>query len=157
MGYETQIEGFEGQNMEVRVSFWTGPKLLVNNEPAPKGNKRGQMLLQRNDGRQVIATWRPQLGGFDVPQLIVDGKVTNLVEPLKWYEWLWGGLPILLLFVGGAIGGLVGGLGFVINTKIFRTEMSGVLKFLVSGIISFMAVVAYFVAALLLTLLLNGS
>ena len=61
MGYKANIEGFEGQDLEVNVSFWTGPKLLVNGQPAPKGTKRGEMLLQRNDGRQVVAIWKQQM------------------------------------------------------------------------------------------------
>ena len=156
MGYETRIEGFEGQNIEVQVSFWSGPKLLVNGEPAPKGSKRGEMLLQRNDGRQVIATWKPQLGGFDVPQLVVDGKATNLVEPLKWYEMVWSGLPLVLIFLGGAIGGACGAVAFVINSKIFRSESDGLLKYLITGVVSFAAVVVYLIAAVLFRMLLNG-
>ena len=156
MGYETRIEGFEGQNIEVQVGFWLGPKLLVNGEPAPKGKKSGEMLLQRNDGRQVIATWKPQFGGFDIPQLVVDGKATNLVEPLKWYEWIWGGLPLLLIFFGGAIGGACGAVGFMINTKIFRTEADGLLKYLITGVVSFVTVVVYLIVALIFSFLINS-
>jgi hypothetical protein len=133
MSYKANIDGFEGQNIEAAVGFWSGPKLLVNGEPAQKGSKRGEMILQRNDGKQVIATWKQQILGLDIPQLIVDGKTTNLVEPLKWYQLVWGGLPALLVFMGGALGALAGIIGFSINTKIFRTEMHDVLKYLASA------------------------
>lgn len=155
MGYTATIEGFEGQKIEVNVGFWSGPKLLVNGQPAPKGQKRGEMLLQRNDGRQVVASWKPQALGFDVPQLVVDGKAVNLVEPLKWYQWVWGGWPVLLLFFGGALGAIAGVLGFSINAKIFRTEMSEVLKYVVTGAVSVLAVVAYFIVALVVSMLIN--
>lgn len=155
MGYTATIEGFEGQQIEVNVGFWSGPKLLVNGQPAPKGQKRGEMVLQRNDGRQVVASWKPQALGFDVPQLVVDGKAVNLVEPLKWYQWVWGGWPVLLLFFGGALGAIAGVLGFSINAKIFRTEMSEVLKYVVTGAVSVLAVVAYFVVALVVSILIN--
>ena len=105
MIYKLNIEGCEGQNIEVEARFWSGPTLLVNGHPAPKGSKRGEMLLRCNDGTQVIARWKPQCMGFDVPQLVVRDKVIRLVEPLKWYQWLWSGLPIVLVFVGGAVGG----------------------------------------------------
>lgn len=156
MGYTPNIEGFEGQKIEVNVGFWSGPKLLVNGEPAPKGNKRGEMVLQRNDGKQVSATWKPQVLGLDVPQLLVDGKPVNLVEPLKWYQWIWGGWPVILLFVGGALGAIAGLVGFSINAKVFRTEMSEALKYVVTGAVSVMAVVAYFVVALVISILLNS-
>ena len=156
MSYIAKIEGFENQNIEAKVSFWSGPKLLVNGEPAAKGSKRGEMVLQRNDGKQVTASWKPQFLGLDVPQLVVDGKVLNFVEPLKWYQWIWGGWPVLLLFAGGALGAIAGMIAVAINAKVFRAEMSEVLKYLVSGLVSMMAVVAYFIAALIFSLLING-
>lgn len=155
MSYNLKIEGFEGQNMEVKVSFWSGTKLLINGEPAPKGTKRGEMLIQRNDGKQVNASWKPQFLGLDVPQLVVDGNVVTLVEPLKWYQWVWSGWPVMLLFIGGALGAIAGMIGVTINAKVFRTEMSDVLKYVVSGVVSVLAVVAYFVAAIILSLLIN--
>ena len=155
MSYTANIEGFENQNIEAKVSFWSGPKLLVNGELASKGSKRGEMVLQRNDGRQVTASWKPQFLGLDVPQLLVDGKAINLVEPLKWYQWVWGGWPVLLLFVGGALGAVAGMIAVAINAKVFRAEMSEVLKYLVSGIVSVLAVVAYFIAAIIFSILIN--
>ena len=86
MRYQTNIEGFEGQNKQVNLRFWSGPQLLVNGETAQKGDKRGEMLLQRNDGKQVTAAWKPQFLGLDIPQLAVDGKTIRFVEPLKWYQ-----------------------------------------------------------------------
>jgi hypothetical protein len=155
MSYKANIDGFEGQNIEAAVGFWSGPKLLVNGEPAQKGSKRGEMILQRNDGKQVLATWKQQILGLDIPQLIVDGKTTNLVEPLKWYQLVWGGLPALLVFMGGALGALAGIIGFSINTKIFRTEMHDVLKYLACGAVSVLSVIAYFIAALIFSMLIG--
>jgi len=155
MSYKVSIEGFEGQDIEVKTSFWSGPKLVVNGVPAPEGNKRGEMLLQRNDGRQIIARWKPQFIGLDVPQLIVDEKVINLAEPLKWYQWIWGGLPIALVFIGGALGAIAGIIGFTINTKVFRIEMNSVLKYVITGVVSALTVVAYFIAAMLFTMLIR--
>lgn len=156
MGYKANVEGFEGQDLEVNVSFWTGSKLLVNGQPAPKGAKRGEMLLQRNDGRQVVAIWKQQMMGFDIPQLVVDGKPVKLVEPLQWYQWLWGGWPVVLVFVGGALGAIAGVLAFTINARLFRTEMNPVLKYVVTAVVSGGAVLAYFIVALLLALAINS-
>lgn len=155
MSYPAKIEGFEYQNIEVQTGFWTGPRLLVNGEPAPKGSKRGEMILRRDDGRQVTATWKPQFLGLDVPQLVVDGRTVQLVEPLKWYQWVWGGWPIVLLFVGGALGAIVGMLGAVINARVFRAEISEILKYVVTGVVSILAVLVYFVAAISLSLMIN--
>jgi hypothetical protein len=153
MRFTASLEGFEGQNIEVYVGFLSAQKLLVNGEAAPTGSKRGEMLLRRNDGRQVVATWKQQVLGLDISQLVVDGQVTRFVEPLNGYQLMWGGLPVLLVSVGGALGALVGVIGFSVNTKIFRTEMNTGLKYLVSGLISVLAVTVYFIVAVILSLL----
>jgi hypothetical protein len=95
--------------------------------------------------------------GLDVPHLVVDDKVINLVEPLKWYQWMWGGLPIALIFIGGVLGAIAGIIGFTINIKVFRTELNSVLKYVVSGIVSILAVVTYFIAAMLFIMLIRGA
>lgn len=156
MGYAVNIEGFEGQQIEVKMSFWTGAKLFLNGKPAPKGSKRGEMVLQRNDGKQVIATWNPQALGLDIPQLIVDGKTIILAKPLQWYQWIWGGWPVALLFVGGALGAIAGLIAFSINAQVFRSEMSNVVKYILTAAVSGIAVVAYFIAAVIFSSLING-
>ena len=51
MNYPINIDGFEGQTLEMKPSgMLAGPQLLVNGQPAAKGPKRGQMLLRRTDG-----------------------------------------------------------------------------------------------------------
>ncbi|NTU83636.1 MAG: hypothetical protein HGA45_30410 [Chloroflexales bacterium] len=149
MDYPINLEGFEGQAIVVQpAGFLSGPKLLVNGQPAAKGQKRGQMVLRRNDGSEALATWKPQF--IDVPRLIVDGQTINVAEPLKWYVWLWSGLPFILVVVGGAIGAVVGMIGFGVNANIFRSSWPTAAKFAVSAIVSVVAVVAYIVLAALL-------
>ena len=62
---------------------------------------------------------------------------------------------MLLLFIGGALGAITGMIAVAINARVFRAEMSDVLKYLVSGVVSVLAVVAYFVAAIIFSLLIN--
>ena len=151
MRYHISPRGFEGHKIEVQsAGVFSGYKLIIDGERAPKGPKRGQMTMRRNDGAEVLAVWKPKVLGFDVPQLQVEGETIDLVQPLQWYEWLWGGLPILLLFVGGAIGGILGGVAFTLNAKVFRTESNLFLKFLFSGAISMLAVLTYLFIGFLL-------
>ncbi len=156
MSYILKIEGFEGQNIEARVSFWASPKLIINGVPAPKGPRRGEMVLQRNDGRQVIVSWKPQVMGLDVPQLVVDGKTVSLAAPLKWYQWVWSALPILLVFWGGLLGGIAGVIAFSINTSIFRSRLNEILKYVITGVISIIATLVYLFLATIFYALLNG-
>lgn len=111
--------------------------------------------MRRNDGRQIIATWQPQLLGLDVPKLKVDGDVLSLASPLKWYHWLWGGWPILLIFVGGAFGSIAGIACLIINARIFRANLNEPVKYVLTGLICIAAVLAYLFAAVSMSLLIN--
>ncbi len=150
MRYPLKLDGFEGQTLEVQPSgILSGPKLLVNGQPAPAGPKRGQMALRRNDGREVLVRWRPQVLGMDVPQLYVDGFVVNVAPPLPWYVWLWSALPVLLVLVGGALGAIAGFIAFAISTRIFRSSLPGLAKYGLSLLVSLLAIVVYLTAATL--------
>jgi hypothetical protein len=155
MQYQVQIEGFESQTIQVQApGLFSGAKLLVNGQPAPKGPKRNQMALRRDDGAEVVAVWKPRMLGLDVPQIAVDGKSIQVVEPLPWYQWLWSALPVLLVFAGGAIGAFAGVLALFVNLKVFRSSMNGAVKYLATAAASFTAVLVYFVLAVLISAML---
>jgi hypothetical protein len=155
MEYPVSIPGFEGQPITLKsAGFWKGAQLLVNGQPAPKGAKRGEMLLRANDGREVIAKFKQQF--MDVPQLDIGGQTIKVVEPLKWYQWVWGGLPILLAFMGGAIGAVIGLLASGLNLSLFRSQFSPIVKYALVGLVSVAAVIVYIVLAGLFLSALNG-
>ena len=127
------IEGFEGQNIEVKSSMWTGTRLFINGQKAPKGQHRGEMSLTRNDGRMVNARWIPQMFGFDTSQLEVDGKNYILATPMKWYEVTLSALPLVMVFIGGLLGAIIGILAFSASASIFRSGMNKAVKILLSS------------------------
>ena len=154
MKYTVDLEGFEGQKIEVQpAGLFGAPKLFVNDVEARNGAKRGEMILTSNDGREVVAAWRNNF--LDVPKLVVENKSINVVKPLAWYEWVWNGWPVVLLFGGGALGGLFGALAIVINLNVFRSQQNTGLKYLLTGLISFSALIAYIIAGIALSLLIN--
>ena len=147
MRYTVDLEGFEGQKIEVQpAGLFGAAKLFVNDVEARNGAKRGEMILTRNDGREVVAAWRNNF--LDVPKLVVENKLINVVKPLAWYEWVWNGWPVVLLFGGGA-------LAIVINLNVFRSQQNTGLKYLLTGLISFSALIAYIIAGMALSLLIN--
>ena len=154
MNYTVTLEGFEGQKVEVQpAGLFGSAKLFVNDLEARKGAKRGEMILTRNDGKEVVAAWRNNF--LDVPKLIVENKVVNVAKPLAWYEWVWNGWPIALLFGGGALGGFFGALAIVINLNVFRSQQNTLLKYVITGAISLTAVIAYLIIGIGLSLLIN--
>ncbi len=156
MQYHVNVEGFEGRLLFIETAGWfTGPKLLLDGQPAPKGPKRGQLLLRRNDSVDVVAQLRGVIVD-PIPQLVVDGKPIKIAEPLPWYVWAWSALPLTLLFLGGALGGGLGALAMTVNGRVFRTDLHGALKFAVTGAISIMTTVVFLALAVALNLALRG-
>jgi len=96
---------------------------------APRGQRRNQFILTRKDGSEALVKFRNGL--FDsVPQLVVDGKVKNVVPPLSWPITVWCLAPLLLCFTPGFDGIMLGFAGSWVNTRIFRTERSTSEKYL---------------------------
>lgn len=151
MNFPVKIGGMEGQTIEVATSFWSTPKLLVNGEPAPKGARRREYILLKDDGTTSVVSWKPQLFGIDIPQLLVDNQIIPVVAPLKWYQIAWSVFPVSLLFVGGALGAIFGILGFYSNTRVFRMPMNGFYKYLITTCISLFILVVYVTLASMLT------
>lgn len=67
-------------------------------------------------------------------------------------EYAWACWPLVLVFMGGALGGLCGGAAAGINVKIFNSARSAKFKYAVSLLVSFGGVAAYLLAAVVLVL-----
>jgi hypothetical protein len=158
MRYTVQAAGFSRQPVMLETAGITGsPRLLQNGEPAPKGSRRGTFVLRRDDGREAVARLQPSAFLFldPVPTVEIDGERIQVVPPFRWYELVWLGLPILLIFGGGAIGGGVGVAAAAVNASVFRSQGSGLNRYLLTAGISLLAVVAYVVLASLVLLVFD--
>lgn len=146
MEFPIPVEGFENRNLTLKAGgFWKGARIWIDGQPAAKAPKRGYYLLKRNDGQEVMARFRGFLN--PIPPVEIDGRLFHVVEPLKWYQWVWCGWPIVLMFMGGFLGALLGGGAFVTNARIFREDINGVLKYFVTAVVSIVAVVLFVLIA----------
>jgi hypothetical protein len=144
MKYPLSIPGFSDGRVELEAGgFWRGARLLLDGQPAPRGPKRGQFSLTRDDGTLAAARFKNYWILDTIPQVLVDDITYQVVPPLKWYEWTWSALPLVLAFIGGGLGGLLGGAAMVINGRIFRSSLGTVARYLLSGLISIVAVVLF--------------
>lgn len=84
------------------------------------------------------------------------GEKKHLEDKLTPIEYIIGLLPILLIFLGGVIGAVIGILGTTLNYNFMRQEKNIVIQILVSVVISFICYLIYFLLALLLNILLYG-
>ena len=55
---------------------------------------------------------------------------------LQWYEHACCGLPLILMFLGGALGGACGGVGYAVSTSVFKKAMPTPVKYVLSLLIS---------------------
>ena len=139
------LPGIEGQNLTVRTAgFFGGARLVLNGQPLVKQN--GFFHLRSNAGSMLALKLK---GRFldPIPNLLVGGETIQLVPALTWYQYAWMTIPIVLVFLGGAIGGTCGGLAAGISSRVFRSGLSSGLKYALSGFISLAAFLTYFTVA----------
>ena len=147
------LEGLEGHDIVLRTRLLSNSKLLMDG--APMAKKRGRVQLPANDGSLVDLRLKSRF--LDpVPNIEVYGRTIVLLAALDPLEYLWIGIPLVLVFFGGAIGGGFGFIAMSINVQIFRTRLSAPIKFVVTGVITGSAFVGVICIAVLLSLVLNG-
>jgi hypothetical protein len=156
MRIEVRHPAFKRQHLSVETasSVFSTPKLLLNGAAVSK--EKGRYPVTSDSGALKLIQMRYNLVD-PVPTLKIDEHTVNLLEPLPWYEYAWSGLPILLVFAGGALGGLVGGAATVVNGRIFRSERGQIAKYGLAGLISVAAVVVFFVLAVALRVAIASS
>jgi hypothetical protein len=153
MEFPISLPGFEGQNLTVKpAGFWRA-QLLQNGLPLKR--QKGHFSVQNNAGETVPIRFKTEF--LDpIPKVIIGDDVIHLVPSLRWYEYLWAGFPILLLFIGGAVGGLLGAAAAYTNAKIFRTQRSAPAKYALTGLVSIGAAIAWLAVGVILVALIGN-
>jgi hypothetical protein len=146
MRYQVNLVGLSDRKVEVESSVFRAARLLVDGQPTPKGPKRSQFLVRGTDGRDSFVELKTILPD-SVPQVVWAGQTIRLEEPLRWYEWMWVGVPLVLLFLGGALGGLLGAVAVTLNVRILRSNMSGILRYAATAFVSVAACGMYLAIA----------
>ena len=146
-------EAFAGRGLALRTAgFFKGPRLIIDGGEV-KG-KRLRFSLRDNSGQEREI--RLKTNGLDpVPKVQIGGQAIELARPLTWYEYVWMGVPIALVFVGGGLGALFGLAAVYSSARIFRSDRGTAAKYGLSALISRGAALAFFVAALVIQLLIG--
>jgi len=152
MKFNFRLPDFPNSNFTLEKSIWIGKtKLFKDNIQIEQLSEKGKpFLIPKSDGSYLKAFTKQSFPDF-VPTIEINGKKSYIVDKLKWYEYALGGFPILLLFIGGALGGIIGVMGVILNFSIFRQEGSQFLKYLkVVGIVLASYLLYFIIAALFL-------
>ncbi|MCX7040860.1 MAG: hypothetical protein NT005_17215 [Spirochaetes bacterium] len=153
MVYPFTHPGFENHQIALKPGgWWSGPVLMIDGKKAPRGRKRGEYLLTKNDGTQSIARLKTVFFLEPTPQVIIDDRVITLAEPLKWFQWVWISMPLALPVLGGAIGALVGVVAGYVNLGLFRSRLKEIVKYGLTAVVTIASVIASSGLATLFTL-----
>lgn len=146
---------FKGQNLSVETAgFFRGPRVLQNGKPVDKC--KGRYSVRSNLGEEVLI--RLKANFLDpIPKVIFGDETIVLARPLTWYEYLWIGLPILLVITGGGLGVLVGLAATYTSGRIFRSDRSVSAKYGITALVSVVAVIAFGILAVIVQIMIGGA
>lgn len=150
MTYTFSLPDWPNAIFQMEHSIWTGKTLLFkDNHTVEQLTEKGKpFLIKKTDGEAVMAYPKMALPDL-IPILEIEGIKHQVAPKLQWYEYAIGGLPLLLIFMGGAIGGGLGAAASVINYNLFRGTESNTIKYIkVIGVIIACYALYWFIAAL---------
>lgn len=141
----SNISPFE---IEIHRSFWTGGiKVLVNGKKAQRLKETGKPFsIPMQDG-SMKKMYVKGAGLDPTPIIFLDDREIILSKRLVPYEIPLAILPFTLVFVGGALGGLLGASAVVINFRIFRAQHSKTVKILSSLGITLGTIIVFLILA----------
>ncbi len=154
MDYPIDHVDFKGRGLAVRPAglFRSARVVLDRVEFA---GKKGKFTVTDFQGRTHEITLK--INGIDpVPKVVMDGVPIILARSLTWYEYAWMGIPVFLVFAGGLLGAMFGLVATYMSARIFRSDRGAVVKYVLTGIISFGAIGGFIVGAVALQLLVEG-
>lgn len=152
--YPVAVPSIAGSVSITEPSLWHGAKLLVDGAPAEK-IRLGRYRLKKLDGSAAEAQLRANFGQY-LPTLIVEGVSYDVGPKLSKALLALAFLPFCLVFVGGALGGLCGAIGWGFNNQLARTSMPTTVKVVVMLAVTAVAVVAFFGLAAAFQMALRG-
>jgi len=112
------LAGFEKKRLEVVPSGLTGPQLLLNGQKLV-ADKKEYRIADDTDAQRIIR-FRNVFPLDPIPILQVDGQDVHVARPLTAVEKTWLVIPFALIAVGGALGGLLGALAAMANSRVLR-------------------------------------
>jgi hypothetical protein len=154
MDMPLQHPSFTRQPLVVRTAgIFKGPIVLQAGSELKKGKNASFEARDDTDKARIVRL----KGRFidPLPIVEVDGETVELARPLRWYEYAWMAIPMVLVVSGGALGGALGFAGAYSSAQVFRSNRSTAAKYLISGMISLTVGVVFVIAAGALQLALS--
>ena len=123
MKYKVQLLDFPNSIFTIVKSMWTGKsKLFRDTIEVKQATDKGKPFLIQGENGQIVFVFIKHTYPELFPVLEIEGKLYHVVEKLKWYEYVIGGLPFVLLSLGGLVGGGIGAVASLTNFNVLRQE-----------------------------------
>lgn len=131
MKYAFRLPDFPLNNFELETPAWKGkPTLFMDGEILKQSAEKGEPYLIPAGNGTFVQAFPKYKFPDTVPALEINGQKNQIAEKLHPIQFIFGALPVVLLFLGGAIGGATGLMGALLNFKILRQEGSLTAKYL---------------------------
>jgi hypothetical protein len=146
------------EDVYLRISWLFGNPELYHNGSRQLEKATGTNIysIKRKDGKVITLALEPKrLDPF--PRLEIEGNQYPIGRKLFAIDYLFIVFPLLLIFIGGALGGLLGFLSAGINARIMRMPKSAIERYGLSVVSTVTATFVWFVIAVSLSLLFNGQ
>jgi hypothetical protein len=155
MRIEINHPAFKTQPLSVETaSIFAVPKLLQNGVVLKRTS--GSYQVDSDSGQQFKI--QVKYNFLDpIPKVKIGEETITLAKPLRWYEYAWIGVPMLLVFAGGALGGLVGAVCTVVNGRIFRSNRGAFSKYALAGVTTLVGVIVFFALAVAFRMALGAT
>jgi hypothetical protein len=153
--YKFTLDELGESEIELQRSFLTGrTQVFVDGKEVRKQKPHGYYGIELGNG--CIKKLKIKGASFDgIPRVFLEDKEIVLARKLLLYEYLIAGFPFVLVFFGGAIGGLFGALATLYNFRIIRSNMSLMIKMLSIIASTIIAGLFYLIFATIFLLLLS--
>ena len=123
----------EKQKLLLRCSYWRGPLLFLNNKRLTPS--RSHFLkattsyeIPHSEGKLVVVRLKRRL--FDaIPSIKINNQPIMVARPLSVWEQILLAFPLLLLFLSGLPGLLIGGVAAFVNSILIRKINLKVIKY----------------------------
>lgn len=141
---QTVQSSITGKKYFITQNAWSGKYTITIDGIAAQRVEKREFTYTEND-----QTSKVKLVGNGFTELyLIDGETRIVVlAKLKWYEIVFAVLPLTLVFLGGAIGGALGGLSAVLIVAFIRKVKNVFLQLVTALAITGVAYLLYFIIA----------
>lgn len=147
MIYNFKLPDEKSPDIVVKTSIWNKPKVFVNNIEIKRLKEKGKpYAITINDGtiKKIFVKLNPP---DPIPKILFEDNEILLARKLLWYEYILGGIPLILFIIGGALGAAIGIIASIFNFNLLRKEYSIFIKILLTTAMTILSFIAYFIAA----------